>query len=192
MKIRKRVPIIVAVLILSLGGLGYYLNQDLIPDLKEKKVELAEARLQLVAREAELESVQELEGDFPEIQIRASRALAAVPSEKQIPDVLYKLTRIADDEGMRTNALSVSPASVVSQRSNISSLAFNLSFTGEYADIVRYLEVMEESLRLVNVSNVSISGGGGGEGVDPVLNASLQGQAYFTAEKAATPTRTRR
>jgi len=192
MKIRKRVPIIVAILILSLGGLGYQLNQTLIPELKGKKVELEEARLQLTAREAELESVQVLETQFLEIQRQASRSLAAVPSEKQIPDVLYKLTKIADDEGMRTNTLSVSTASVVSQRSNISSLGFNLTFSGEYSEIVRYLEVVEESLRLVNISNVSISGGGAHGASATILNTSVQGRAYFTSEQAAPQNRTRR
>ncbi len=171
---------IIFVLVAAMVGLGYFLNIVLIPDVHRRQSLLTEKELTLDAKNVELASVQELDRTFETIKEEADLAVDALPSEKQIPDILYQFTAIADELKLKTNNLTVSTVPVVNPRSVAQSIVINLSLTGSFADLLAYLTALENSLRLINISTVSISGSSSLNDSSAPLVLSLQADAYFT------------
>jgi type IV pilus assembly protein PilO len=191
MKIKNRVPLIIGLLIVALAGLGYYLNMALIPQLKLKNLEYQEKKEILAAKKEELAAVQELDSMFSALQKQAGVALNALPSDKEIPEILYQLTSIADEKGLVSTNLVINAGAVTDPRSTVQSIHFSLSLAGDYQGIVRYLEKIETSLRLINIGSVSFSSSSTlGEKVKEVVNATIEGDAYF--QMTAAPTTTKR
>lgn len=180
MQANKRIPIIVIFLVFALGGLGYYLNMVLIPKVKENKAILQQKEEILDIRKREYEAVKELDSTFAEIETEVNTALAALPSEKQIPDIPYQLAAIADRHSLTNFNWSLSTTPVTVPRANIQSLGITLSFVGSYDEIISYLQSLENSLRLIDISNIAISGSSSMEEDEAPLTVSLQANAYYT------------
>ncbi|OIP97401.1 hypothetical protein AUK40_03270 [Candidatus Wirthbacteria bacterium CG2_30_54_11] len=171
---------IIFVLIAALVGLGYFLNIVLIPDVHKKQTLLEEKELTLNAKNAELTNVQELDRTFDTIKDEADLAVSALPSEKQIPDILFQFTAIADELNLKTNNLTISTTPVSNPRSVAQSIVINVSLTGSFSDLLGYLSALENSLRLINISSVSMSGSAALDDTSAPLVLSLQADAYFT------------
>ncbi len=186
MKLSSRVPLVVGGLIVVLAGLGYYLNMMLIPDLKMQEALEQQKRVALQAKVQELAAVQVLDSNYSEIESKANLILSALPSDKQIPDILFQLTSIADEYGLVDNSLAVSPTPSGSARSSVQSIDFNLTINGRYDKIIAYLSKIEQSLRLINIDSVSLSGSSSADASAVMITASLKGRAFMTPAPKAT------
>ena len=181
MKVNKRIPLIVSLLVLTLLGFGYYLNQMLIPEVKKNQQILDNNRQALQIRKNEYQQVLALDERFSDIQEEAKTALIALPSEAQLVDIPYQMAAIADDNSLQSFNWSISTVPVTMPRSSLQALGLNLSFVGDYGQIISYLEDLNQSLRLINVTNVTISGGASLDAGDSPLSVSLQANAYFNS-----------
>ncbi|HNT30000.1 MAG TPA: type 4a pilus biogenesis protein PilO [bacterium] len=181
MKIKGgKITIIMILFLCALIGLGYYLNIILIPELKNNQLRIEEKKTMLAAKQQELREVQELNTRFDEIKTEVDIALAALPSEEQITDILYQFSSIADELGLNTNNLSINEPASSSPKDKIKQVGITLSINGEYADLITYLSAIEKSLRLINIANVSVSGSSSLDDTDSLLTLSFQASAYYT------------
>lgn len=184
MRMKRRVPVIIGLLLTALVGLGYYLNVLLIPAYRAEVREVAEKQSLLKNKQEELTAIRELDAHFSDIEEQASQAVKALPSEKQVPIILYQLAAIADSQGLETNDIRVNSTEALTVQNNINGVDFTLSFTGNYNDIVAFLQKIETSLRLLNITDVSLGGSSSLDETDTLLTASLKGLAYFTPDDA--------
>ncbi|HDS11635.1 MAG TPA: hypothetical protein ENN77_01885 [Candidatus Wirthbacteria bacterium] len=182
MKPKSRIPLIVGFLIITLLGFGYYLNQILIPDYRRNQVVLENQKQLLAIRKQELAQIQELDRNFDRIKVAVETALIALPSETQLIDIPYQLASIADAHNLQNFNWSLSTQPVTIPRSTIQALGINISFIGNYDEIISYLDYLGNSLRLININNISISGSTSLEEASGALSVSMQANAYFTSD----------
>lgn len=179
--LRQQIPSIIVLLALSLMATSYWLNQMILPSLRENQTVLQEKQDLLAARELELRRIQDLSRIVDELDRRTKQTIEAVPTQEEIPELLFQLGAIADELNLTTNQLAITPNNDKSPKTaNASTIGISLSFSGNYEDIVNYLYSIENLIRLTNISRLSISGDDTFESLDRPLTVSLQGVAYFS------------
>lgn len=179
--LREQMLMVIGPMLLVLAGGAYYLNQILLPIYLENQVVFVEQQDALSARQLELREVENLSRIEEEIDRRTLQAIEAVPTEEEIPELIFQLGSIADELNLTTNNIAVTPSPSSNSRSGQpQSVGITLSFTGSYEDIVNYLSALEDSIRLTNISRVSISGDDTVDSVNLPLTVSLQGLAYYS------------
>jgi Tfp pilus assembly protein PilO len=174
----KRIPIVIAVFLLILGGLGYYVNQILIKDLKETQQQIEGKESLLQVRKTELVAVQKLNQDFSAIEKKATLALEALPSEKQKPALFFQILSLADKNNIKVS--SFSPADPPdSTTPGLKEIQINLAVQCSYEQALDFLDDLSTSMRLVNITAVSISAASAEE---QTINLTLQAKTFFLPE----------
>lgn len=99
--------------------------------------------------------------------------LAIVPVTKDVAELVSALEGMAARSGVVLNEIQVGEG-VVSRDAVAETLTINIEMTGSYGALRTFLDAMEREIRLLNVTDISISG-------DSVagLSFSVAAEAYF-------------
>jgi Tfp pilus assembly protein PilO len=122
-------------------------------DVDALRVEKEALTGQLQAAENEYSSLQALSEEVSGSNSVREELLAAVPEGFSQDDLILELSEIADGAGFKLNAMNFSE-SVSQNYGSMVTVAANLS--GDYEDLLKFLQKVENAERLMRVTSVSV------------------------------------
>jgi Tfp pilus assembly protein PilO len=152
----SRLGTIIGVLLILITITGYFfysgpLGDDVSvieSDITSKSDEIQSIQEQI----AEFESAQEELGIATEIDRLES--LKAIPAQMYQDEVIRDLITITQTYDIDLNSLSFGKGA--SDYQDVNSLRINASFEGNYADLVSFLEGLEQNSRIFRVDSISV------------------------------------
>ncbi len=148
--------------------------------LKNSNIELAAKQRELIAKEDKLKDLKKLENTIEEVRNSSDLLIKALPSEKDLPGLLVQVEAIAKrlkvslsnfslpSEGSETTNTTQNTENIGLESSNeapnnssssysIKTLAFPFNTTGEYTQIIEFLNVLQNNLRIFKINSLNIS-----------------------------------
>ncbi len=122
-------------------------------DVDALRVEKEALTGQLQAAENEYSSLQALSEEVSGSNSVREELLDAVPEGFSQDDLILELSEIADGAGFKLNAMNFSE-SVSQNYGSMVTVAANLS--GDYEDLLKFLQKVENAERLMRVTSVSV------------------------------------
>ncbi len=164
MAVQKRnISFYLAVLaLLVLGGGGYFaydqyqiltLRQN---DLKATEDQIASREVRKLQLEKTIESYEKNAQDFKELD-------TILPSDKNIPELLYQLESIARKEsgvafkGVSINELGTEAAASKANSSAFSKLSLTVQIEGTYPSLKKYISSLEKNMRIADITSLQFS-----------------------------------
>lgn len=125
------------------------------------------------------EYFKEIENDFAQVkekEERVRKVQSALPLDPQLPETLDFLQKVASESGLLLTKFSFNLKK--SENSNVRELKISLSLSGPYENFKSFLKKVENSSRLFEIENISISSSG-----KALLNFDLSLKVFFLQSK---------
>jgi len=164
-----------ALIIIAGGAAIYYLQFEV---LEQKKQELIVAQGQVLDATKKKNAIPGLRTSIAELEKKESELITHIPNLTRAEyDVLAELL----DDLRRKAGVSVSHASWQvpsraaampgrpAQPPTVHKVQYDLGVTGNFYQLLRYINLLEQNRRFMGVDNFSIAKGAGGDGKGPAL-----------------------
>jgi type IV pilus assembly protein PilO len=151
----QRVLMLCGLLGLVVAGFVYltYLPQSQeLSELKERRVKL-EAKLQEDQRIAD--NLPKFRAEFEKMQKRLDLALAELPNEKEIPNLLTNIAGLAKDNGL--DVLRFKPGGE-KMKGFYAEVPVELKLVGSYHEVAMFFYDIGNMSRIVNINNLKMGG----------------------------------
>lgn len=156
---RDKLTKIVAVSVLLVAVVFSYLYFFWLPVSKK----ISEIRDKVSKIEAEIKKARDITSKYPNLEKKLSELEAQkadvekkLPRDKNMPDLMKTIKKIADKYSVSIN--SISPSTAVKEQ-YFFRITYSISVSGSYHDIGSFLSEISIQERILNVENVLITGG---------------------------------
>jgi Tfp pilus assembly protein PilO len=172
-RLQNSIALVLLMLILILAVFFLLIKPTAI-GLKQTNIDLGAKRAELKAKEEKLVQLQKLEKELPEIEKRSASLDKALPSKADLPGILVQIEAIAKKHKIAlaetttvqpvatTNNLGIEgdsePASTVAVGPTTKEVKFSFGMTGKYGEIIKFLETLQENLRIFKLDTLQITG----------------------------------
>jgi type IV pilus assembly protein PilO len=188
------------ILILGILGIvivviGFYflLLSPLLQSLNEQAQAREDKRAQLEQVQQEVNELEEVRRNSPEIQRQLLELSKRIPTQPQIPTLIVQVEEIADASGVTQLSVDPEPPTAPAGGGDYQVVPVTMSFDGTYDQMQDFLLRTRNLTRLVTVTDVDYSVEAGtseasGEtttlvpGVETLLSVELQADVYFQPE----------
>jgi len=158
----KYLVIVVSVSLLVAITLMSFIGRPLFNGIREQSRTIEEKRLVLEKKEEKLTNLKALSEREDFLKQENERVLAALPNDNEVARLFVQLERIATESGLKIESVSgqdLTESTGESSGSGIVALSYKLSGTAsDYGSFKQALSKMESALRILNVSELSITG----------------------------------
>jgi type IV pilus assembly protein PilO len=196
------------ILILGILGIvivviGFYflLLSPLLQSLNEQAQAREDKRAQLEQVQQEVNELEEVRRNSPEIQRQLLELSKRIPTQPQIPTLIVQVEEIADASGVTQLSVDPEPPTAPAGGGDYQVVPVTMSFDGTYDQMQDFLLRTRNLTRLVTVTDVDYSVEAGtseasGEtttlvpGVETLLSVELQADVYFQPEGVPSGTET--
>jgi type IV pilus assembly protein PilO len=196
------------ILILGILGIvivviGFYflLLSPLLQSLNEQAQAREDKRAQLEQVQQEVNELEEVRRNSPEIQRQLLELSKRIPTQPQIPTLIVQVEEIADASGVTQLSVDPEPPTAPAGGGDYQVVPVTMSFDGTYDQMQDFLLRTRNLTRLVTVTGVDYSVEAGtseasGEtttlvpGVETLLSVELQADVYFQPEGVPSGTET--
>ena len=145
-------------MVLILGGMLFVYVRLLMTPLNQK---YSETRTRLEQTESKLAEMRQralalprLQADMKYLEAEVADLEKLLPKEKEVPGLLRTVTKAALSQGIRI--VQFNPGAVVSQ-TNYSELPYQMTVSGNYHSVARFLTDIGQSSRLLSTKNIVFS-----------------------------------
>src|SRR3954467_1213419 len=142
------------------------------------QVPITQRQSQLRALEDELIQKQSIANNLAQfkhekeiLERRLAQALTELPNEANIDDLIRSLAEIGTKSGLTINTIDPQPEQ---RQSFYASIPIVMSVSGNYHEIGVFLDALSKLARIVNVTNIKMSGA-------KLINEKLQVNASYVA-----------
>jgi Tfp pilus assembly protein PilO len=152
----------IGIAVLLTGGLGFLIWSDL-QAIEEEDGRIADLRTQISAAEAEIALRPQREFRVIANREISDREVAFLPEETEIENFWEVLERFAEESGVRISEISTNTARssrrTKGKKSTIQSVPQILSLRGTVEEFLRFINLVENYDRIINVVEYSLTGG---------------------------------
>ncbi|MBI4160550.1 MAG: type 4a pilus biogenesis protein PilO [Candidatus Yanofskybacteria bacterium] len=145
--------------------------------IKLFREELKSRHLLLAERKQVAENIKNLERQLEERQPDIDLMASFMPRNKQIDEIISSTENMAATSGVQLNSITFSAAAPSSDA--FEQLSVNVELIGRYLDLFNFLKSAEQSLRIFDIVEMSISSAGRNDGSASGLNIGLKMKAYY-------------
>jgi Tfp pilus assembly protein PilO len=138
-----------------------FLFSPLGADLDDSRDELDDVRRDGIELNAELGQLRDLAARGPEIAAQLDELAAAIPNDAEQAAVVAGLNQLAQDAGITWQSVTMQEPTAAAP-GQPPTIPLQIAIQGGYAQVVDYLDRLEELERLVVVDGVTVNGGGEG------------------------------
>lgn len=165
--------VVALVLILIAGGTSiYYLQFEV---LEQKKAELSAVQAQVADATKKKNAIPGLQKSIVELQKKEAELITHIPNltraeYDEFANLLDELRRKATvtvsraSWGVPSKPQPIPGRPAVVQPPTVHKVQYDLSVTGNFYQLLRYINLLEQNKRFIGVENFSINKGPGGEG----------------------------
>jgi type IV pilus assembly protein PilO len=182
------------ILILGILGIvivviGFYflLLSPLLQSLNEQAQAREDKQAQLEQVQQEVNELEEVRRNSPEIQRQLLELSKRVPTQPQIPTLIVQVEEIADASGVTQLSVDPEPPTAPAGGGDYRVVPVTMSFDGTYDQMQDFLLRTRNLTRLVTVTDVDYSKASGetttlNPAVETLLSVELQADVYFQPE----------
>ncbi|MBU1118584.1 type 4a pilus biogenesis protein PilO [Patescibacteria group bacterium] len=154
---------LLAVILLAGGGYGAYIKYTDFESAQAKEKVLQAEKAEI---ESSIESLSVTMTNYEAIKENAEKINDVLPTKEQVPELLYQLEAIAEKEAGVSFA-GVSFANSAEQQneestqelpSGVHTMNVAVQIHGTYPGLKRYLDAIEQNIRIIDVTSVQFSG----------------------------------
>ncbi|MBX4211621.1 MAG: type 4a pilus biogenesis protein PilO [Candidatus Yanofskybacteria bacterium] len=129
----------------------------------------------LVERRAAMDQITKLKKEYDQRASQIQRFSAVIPSKMATAELISALEQIANQSGVQMGDVTFSDSKQQTQ-TDYQLLGVGINGKGTYSGLVTFLESIERSIRLLDVSKVDA---GTDTSQGSLLNFTIQADAYF-------------
>ena len=156
MKLSPRDQIIVSVVLITLGALGF-LVLFIVPQfgsLATLDDELQDIEQRKTAAETTLARRQEMKARAAETQVQLLDLASRFPETPELPALIIELQDVANTAEIEF--IQITPTTPAAE-GDVSSLPVNMSVTGEWKQLIDFLELLRDLRREIRIANLTVS-----------------------------------
>lgn len=161
-------------------ALIFAVGKPLWTSYKKTSQTLKEKKAVLVKLEEKLDNLKKLKSKETEIKEKYQRVLNALPTDKDVARLFIQFEKVANDNGLLVTSIQESGGSTSSTQAasdTVRAVSYTMNGTAtDYKSLKGALGKLEEALRILNVSRISISSSGN-------LNSSITVSTYLRSEE---------
>lgn len=147
--------------VLFLVGAGLYVKFFWLP-ISDKRKELEDQITQIEAKiakaEAQASRLTRLQSELATLNQQAIEAEKRLPKDKDVPDILVTLSRLAEKNRVSIQAFSPGPQK---GQQYFTELSYPMTIKGSYHNVGRFFAALALETRIFNVTNVVYPGADG-------------------------------
>ena len=149
----RKILVILAIIVMIVSVYYFFFYRTKKADLVDLKAELTEVRHEKMEKEKIVADLDQFNREVTELARRLHEALAQLPNEKEIDQILTQLSRLIYDSGLSLNSFTVMPE-IRKQLYNEVPIALSLS--GNYHNIALFFDKASKLKRIINFSNLDL------------------------------------
>lgn len=161
MKIKKYIPLILALVFILLIGGGYFLISPKFKDLRIKKIEIETRDEEFRIKEEHFLNLENTLEGLSRYEDQISKINSALPSQPLELDLLNYLQRLSSENGLILKDINVTNFFTVQgvPGEKIKKLPLSINLTGSYTSLKSFILDLYKSARLIEVRSISFSSG---------------------------------
>lgn len=168
--------LIAAILLIAALVVGLFVWQPARDDVGSLETNLLDMQSELSSLEAELAELVILEEELPVAEAERERILGSVPVGLNQDALVQDLDEIGDSANVDLNSMTFSKQNIEGATADVIAIVCN--FSGDYEDLGRLLEELENNDRLFKVISIGVQLGEiTDEGQEMTFSVSLE--AYY-------------
>lgn len=147
---------LIGVLLVLISLAGYvFITRGISSDLEVIKVDISTKESEAVDLQGKIDAYKQAEENLDlSTEVERLEILKTVPTEMQQDEVIRDLVDIAETYDTNLHSLSFSKGD--SGKEGVSVLRINASMEGNYTDLTRFLQGIEENARMLRVNSISV------------------------------------
>jgi type IV pilus assembly protein PilO len=163
---------VVAALVAALTvGNWYFFIDPAQVQIQQKQGQLRGLEDELIQKQSIANNLAQFKHEKEILERRLAQALTELPNEANIDDLIRSLSEIGTKSGLVINTID---PQVEQKQSFYASIPIAMSVTGNYQEIGVFLDAISKLARIVNVTNIKMSGA-------KMINEKLVVQASYLA-----------
>lgn len=166
---------LIASIVFALGFILFFIlvmpQYDAVGFAKEN---LKTKRMLLDERTAELDNFKNLDRQAKARQTDIGKVVVFAPPKKQIDEVVSSIQKVVADSGLQL--ISMTTAELAATTENYRKITLGPELQGQYPAFVNFLGLLEQNLRLYDISEIAASVN---TGVSGGVNFSVKITAYY-------------
>ncbi|HLR46810.1 MAG TPA: type 4a pilus biogenesis protein PilO [Deinococcales bacterium] len=177
-KLRQRdITLIILALVIAGAAAWYFLMyQPKLDEITALEDERSRLELEVQRGEAAEQNLPALREEVAQLELERTAFLAQLPTENDVAGVIEEMRGAASVSGVELRQLSRSGAGENIQ--DVRPLGFQVNTSGNFAELVSFLQTVEDLQRFTKVSSVSLSRSGEADSEDPGLDSNVSLTVY--------------
>jgi Tfp pilus assembly protein PilO len=148
-------------LLVAIALSGYFIAIPAIDQIQALRTEIPAREAIEERKKAQLSELEKLNAEYQQNRALVNEISAQLPSRKDIPNIVRQLEDMAGRSGLRFSGVSFSDGEMKREititDNAISRLDLGISLSGSKSQLATYLGLVENNVRIMDVSSVSIS-----------------------------------
>lgn len=151
----RKILIILAVVVLVLVIYFFLIYRPKSNEIANLYDELNKIKREKEEKEKIVADLDQFNREVEELKERLAEALAQLPNQKEIDQILDQLSGLIEDSGLYLETFAVNPEV---PRQLYSEVPITLKITGNYHNIALFFDKASKLKRIINFSNLSLGG----------------------------------
>ena len=167
----QKVGVVAAVIVALTAANWYFIVDPMQTQINQRQATLRQLEDELIQKQSIANNLAQFKHEKEILERRLAQALTELPNEANVDDLIRSLSEIGTKSGLTIN--SIDPQGEQRQ-SFYAAIPIVMSVTGNYHEIGVFLDSLSKLARIVNVTNIKMSGA-------KVVNDKLQVNSSYLA-----------
>ncbi len=151
---KQKIAILVAVLLLEAGLMGWFLVWPKVKELKGLRTELTKLQGEIDEKTRIANNLPKLQAEYDQLNRELAQALTELPNSKEIPSLLTSITALGKNAGL--DFLTFRPK-VEAPKDFYAEVPVDIVVSGSYYSVANFFAAVANLPRIVNIANVVFS-----------------------------------
>ncbi|HRY60477.1 MAG TPA: type 4a pilus biogenesis protein PilO [Patescibacteria group bacterium] len=186
-KEEEKIPVMVLLAAIVAFVAVYFFLMPVASAYRANRLELENLSIDKSVLQEKQTKLQNLEKTIKEKQVFINQTKEVLPQDPQIAEALLMISKLATDNNLFINNFTPKivddtpiPGQTGVVKTDYKRVALQIDITGSYPNLKEFLKKLEVNIRPVNISNISIKGGGNIKaGASEVLRFNISGYIYY-------------
>jgi type IV pilus assembly protein PilO len=157
----KKLLILFVTVLAIAGGFWYFIYQDNVAKIEQKKKEIEQAKNRLQQLKMAERKSKELEKQVAEAEAKLREMLVYLPDVKEIPSVLEKISQLGSKTGLKQLILFEPRGEEL--REFHAAIPIHLEMVGGYDNVGMFFDELSRTERVIKVKQFTMKRKGSGE-----------------------------
>ncbi len=151
---KQKIAILVAVLLLEAGLMGWFLVWPKVKELKGLRTELTKLQGEIDEKTRIANNLPKLQAEYDQLNRELAQALTELPNSKEIPSLLTSITALGKNAGL--DFLTFRPKGEA-PKDFYAEVPVDIVVSGSYYSVANFFAAVANLPRIVNIANVVFS-----------------------------------